>query len=40
MELFLYILSQFVHCWYIEMLMIFCKLILYPATLAVAVNGV
>jgi hypothetical protein len=29
---FLYF-SQCVHCWYIEKLWIFCKLILYPATL-------
>jgi hypothetical protein len=33
MELFSYILSQFVHCWCIERLLIFVKLILYPATL-------
>jgi hypothetical protein len=33
MELFACILSQFVHCWCIERLLIFCKLILYPATL-------
>jgi hypothetical protein len=33
MELFSYILSQPVHCWYIQSLLIFCKLILYPATL-------
>jgi hypothetical protein len=31
MDLFSYILSQFVHCWCIERLLIF-KLILYPAT--------
>jgi hypothetical protein len=33
MELFSYILSQFVHCWCIERLLIFCKLILYTAIL-------
>jgi hypothetical protein len=33
MELFSYILSHFVHCGCIERLLIFCKLILYPATL-------
>jgi hypothetical protein len=33
MELFSYILSQFVHCWCIERLLIFVKLVLYPATL-------
>jgi hypothetical protein len=32
MELFSYILSQSVHCWCIVRLLIFCKLILYPAT--------
>jgi hypothetical protein len=33
MDLFSYILSQSVHCWYIDRLLIFCKLVLYPATL-------
>jgi hypothetical protein len=33
MEFFPYILSQSVHCWYIERLLIFCKSSLYLATL-------
>jgi hypothetical protein len=33
MELFSYILSQSVHCWCIEKLLFFCKLILYSTTL-------
>jgi hypothetical protein len=33
MELLSYIVSQLVHCWCIERLLIFIKLILYPATL-------
>jgi hypothetical protein len=33
MRLFSYIHSQFVHYWYIERQLIFCKLILYPPTL-------
>jgi hypothetical protein len=33
MELFSCILSQFVHCLCLRRLLIFCKLILYPATL-------